>query len=146
MDNTLEFLYQEAMQQFRVVNEEIQQARSEGRKIASIIVDASVSRGDVISIIPYTDGVLDEDGEEFSVRVVAVLPTMVHNDSGEMIPCQEALCIVLDAGDATSIDTSGMWITPGVIDVHSHLGVYASPGVAAHSDGNEMSKPVTAEL
>jgi imidazolonepropionase-like amidohydrolase len=52
----------------------------------------------------------------------------------------------LDAGDATSIDASGMWITPGVIDVHSHLGVYASPGVAAHSDGNEMSKPVTAEV
>jgi len=52
----------------------------------------------------------------------------------------------LDAGDAISIDASGMWITPGVIDVHSHLGVYASPGVAAHSDGNEMSKPVTAEV
>ncbi|MBW2540473.1 MAG: amidohydrolase [Deltaproteobacteria bacterium] len=52
----------------------------------------------------------------------------------------------LDAGDATSVDASGMWITPGVIDVHSHLGVYASPGVAAHSDGNEMSKPVTAEV
>ncbi|GIS24697.1 MAG: hypothetical protein CM15mP125_3840 [Gammaproteobacteria bacterium] len=25
----------------------------------------------------------------------------------------------------------------GLIDVHSHLGVYPSPGVAAHSDGNE---------
>jgi len=52
----------------------------------------------------------------------------------------------LDAGDAASIDARGMWITPGVIDVHSHLGVYASPGVAAHSDGNEMSQPVTAEV
>ena len=52
----------------------------------------------------------------------------------------------LDPGDAVSIDARGMWITPGVIDVHSHLGVYASPGVAAHSDGNEMSKPVTAEV
>jgi imidazolonepropionase-like amidohydrolase len=52
----------------------------------------------------------------------------------------------LDAGDANSVDASGMWVTPGVIDVHSHLGVYASPGVAAHSDGNEMSKPVTAEV
>jgi imidazolonepropionase-like amidohydrolase len=52
----------------------------------------------------------------------------------------------LDAGDAVSIDASGRWITPGVIDVHSHLGVYPSPGVAAHSDGNEMSKPVTAEV
>ncbi len=44
------------------------------------------------------------------------------------------------------IDGSGMWITPGIIDVHSHLGVYPSPGVWAHSDGNEMTAPVTAEV
>ena len=52
----------------------------------------------------------------------------------------------LDAGDALEVDASGLWITPGVIDVHSHLGVYASPGVAAHSDGNEATAPVTAEV
>jgi imidazolonepropionase-like amidohydrolase len=42
-----------------------------------------------------------------------------------------------------TIDASGRWITPGLIDVHSHLGVYASPGVKAHSDGNEMTSPTT---
>jgi len=47
---------------------------------------------------------------------------------------------------ATPIDGRGKWVTPGIIDVHSHLGVYASPGVAAHSDGNEMTAPVTAEV
>jgi len=35
-------------------------------------------------------------------------------------------------------------ITPGIIDTHSHMGVYASPGLKAHSDGNEMAGPVTA--
>ena len=48
--------------------------------------------------------------------------------------------------DATVIDATGLWITPGLIDVHSHLGVYPSPGVAAHSDGNEATAPVTAEV
>lgn len=48
--------------------------------------------------------------------------------------------------DATVVDAAGKWITPGLIDVHSHLGVYPSPGVAAHSDGNEATAPVTAEV
>ncbi|MDO8860550.1 amidohydrolase [Haliea sp. E1-2-M8] len=44
------------------------------------------------------------------------------------------------------VDASGRWVTPGLIDVHSHLGVYPSPGVAAHSDGNELTNPVTANI
>jgi imidazolonepropionase-like amidohydrolase len=47
---------------------------------------------------------------------------------------------------AQRIDASGKWVTPGIIDVHSHLGVYPSPGVQAHSDGNEMTNPVTAHV
>jgi imidazolonepropionase-like amidohydrolase len=50
------------------------------------------------------------------------------------------------AADAQVIDASGRWLTPGIIDVHSHLGVYPSPGVKAHSDGNEATAPVTAEV
>jgi len=33
-----------------------------------------------------------------------------------------------------------------VIDIHSHLGDYPSPGVQANSDGNEMTGPVTADV
>ncbi len=44
---------------------------------------------------------------------------------------------------AQVIDATGKWITPGIIDVHSHLGVYPSPGVSAHSDGNEATSPTT---
>ena len=52
----------------------------------------------------------------------------------------------LNADGAEIVDASGRWITPGVIDVHSHLGVYPSPSVDSHSDGNEMSDPNTAEV
>ncbi len=44
------------------------------------------------------------------------------------------------------IEAKGKWVTPGLIDTHSHLGVYAAPAVAAHSDGNELTNPTTPEV
>jgi|SRR5450830_638733 len=48
--------------------------------------------------------------------------------------------------DAVVIDATGKWITPGIIDTHSHLGVYAAPGIESLQDGNEMTSPNTAEV
>src|SRR5690554_1842125 len=49
--------------------------------------------------------------------------------------------------DATIVELDGAQvITPGIIDTHSHMGVYASPGLWAHSDGNEMNGPVTPDV
>jgi imidazolonepropionase-like amidohydrolase len=47
---------------------------------------------------------------------------------------------------ATVIDGTGKWATPGIIDVHSHLGDYPSPAVEALSDGNEATAPTTPEV
>lgn len=47
---------------------------------------------------------------------------------------------------ATMIDGRGKFLTPGIIDIHSHLGDYPSPGVQANSDGNEATSPVTADV
>ena len=41
------------------------------------------------------------------------------------------------------IDGLGKFVTPGIIDIHSHLGAYPSPGVEANSDGNEATDPTT---
>jgi len=48
--------------------------------------------------------------------------------------------------DVAVFDAKGKYVTPGVIDIHSHLGVYPSPGVSALSDGNEATAPVTADV
>src|SRR6267378_6210578 len=47
---------------------------------------------------------------------------------------------------AVVVDGTGKYVTPGLIDDHSHLGVYAAPGTDAESDGNEATTPVTAEV
>jgi imidazolonepropionase-like amidohydrolase len=44
---------------------------------------------------------------------------------------------------ATIVDARGKTVTPGLIDTHSHLGVYPNPSVSAHRDGNEMTNPTT---
>lgn len=44
------------------------------------------------------------------------------------------------------IDGTGLSVTPGLIDVHSHMGVYPEPEVDAHADGNEMVRPITADV
>ena len=46
----------------------------------------------------------------------------------------------------TELDLQGRYLTPGIIDIHSHLGNYPSPGVHAHGDGNEATSPITSEV
>ena len=47
---------------------------------------------------------------------------------------------------ATVVDGTGKYVTPGIIDAHSHLGVYAAPGTPSQSDGNEATDPNTAQV
>ncbi len=44
------------------------------------------------------------------------------------------------------IDGIGKFITPGIIDIHSHLGDYPSPSIQGLSDGNEATAPTTPEV
>jgi imidazolonepropionase-like amidohydrolase len=50
------------------------------------------------------------------------------------------------ATGAREIDAAGKFVTPGIIDTHSHIGVYSEPSVLAHSDGNEATAPVAAQV
>ena len=34
------------------------------------------------------------------------------------------------------IDAAGRWLTPGIIDLHTHLGVFGMPVLPTHMDGN----------
>ncbi len=54
--------------------------------------------------------------------------------------------VKLPGGKGEKIDASGKYVTPGIIDAHSHLGVYPSPSFRSTSDGNEATSPNTAQV
>src|ERR1700679_19741 len=89
-------------------------------------------------------------------RPIAVVGASVFTGTGALIENGTVLVrdgkveavgagLAVPAGYDT-VDAHGKWVTPGLIDAHSHLGVYASPSVPANSDGNELTNPVTAEV
>jgi len=83
--------------------------------------------------------ILTGDGGEIESGYVIIRQGQITAIGAGQVPTSEAPV-------AQTIDGSGQWLTPGIIDVHSHLGNYPAPGYAAHSDGNEATSPVTAEV
>ena len=66
----------------------------------------------------------------------------VHFSDGEI----QAVGLRLVAEGAKEIDGTGKYVTPGIIDNHSHMGVYPAPSVRTSSDGNEATNPITSEV
>ena len=93
----------------------------------------------------------------YAGQPVALINATVHDGEGGVI---ERGVVFISGGkiervgpagtaipaDVQVIDGTGKFVTPGIIDIHSHLGNYPSPGVAAHDDGNEATDPTTPEV
>jgi len=74
-------------------------------------------------------------------------------DAGQLVLAKGKIVSVGKAADesalpanAVRIDGTGKWVTPGLIDVHSHLGDYPAPAVKSTADGNEATAPNTAHV
>ncbi|HMT45872.1 MAG TPA: amidohydrolase [Novosphingobium sp.] len=84
------------------------------------------------------------------VNASILTATGTRIDNGTILMAQGRIVAVgrdvaVPAG-ARTIDGTGKWVTPGIIDSHSHLGVFPAPGVDGHADGNENIDPYTAHV
>jgi imidazolonepropionase-like amidohydrolase len=64
---------------------------------------------------------------------------------GKIVAVGTVADTVLPEG-AVIVDVTGKTIIPGLVDTHSHIGLWSRPHVPAHSDGNEGSGPVQSSL
>lgn len=49
--------------------------------------------------------------------------------------------------DAQVVDVTGKWVTPGLIDCHTHISTFSEPTPRPNiGDGNEITDPITAHL
>jgi imidazolonepropionase-like amidohydrolase len=81
--------------------------------------------------------VFDGEGGKIDNGTVVLADGVVQAVGGADVPSPDGAYV---------IDAQGKFVTPGVIDNHSHLGDYPSPGVESMSDGNEATSPVRPEV
>ncbi len=90
----------------------------------------------VLTVIRHAT-VFTGDGQQIDNGTIVFADGLIQAVGGPDLP---------SPAGALEIDGTGKFVTPGIIDIHSHLGDYASPGVEANSDGNEATDPVRPEV
>lgn len=82
-----------------------------------------------------------KDGRVLTAAGVSFAKATVLFDEGKILAVGENLPI---PDDATVIDASGCWVTPGLIEAHSHIAVKCEPGVRGGTpDNNEVAQEPT---
>ena len=66
----------------------------------------------------------------------------VFVDQGLIVSLESTMAQIAAPSDAVEVEAWGRWLTPGIIDMHTHLGVQGMPDLPTHSDTNSNLSPV----
>ena len=83
------------------------------------------------------------NGKVVTITHGTIEPGTVLVEGGRIIAIGEDITI---PEDAEVFDAAGKVVMPGLIDAHCHVGLWAEGVGWEHSDGNEMTDPITPQL
>ncbi|KAJ7242763.1 composite domain of metallo-dependent hydrolase [Mycena haematopus] len=89
---------------------------------------------------PGTRAVLVKNATIWTGRVdgLEILKGDIFMDGGIVVAVGVIEQSVLDSHEYDLVDARGAWVTPGIVDMHSHLGVEPSPQLQGANDGNSF--------
>jgi imidazolonepropionase-like amidohydrolase len=96
--------------------------------------DKQVKENSMIAIV---------NGQVRTITQGTFTPGVVLVEGGRIVAVGEDLLI---PEDAEVYDATGKVVMPGLIDAHCHVGLWAEGVGQEHSDGNEMTDPITPHL
>jgi imidazolonepropionase-like amidohydrolase len=94
------------------------------------------------------------NGPPVLVQHATVLTAAGNRYEPGFVVMENGVIAAVGAGDGPTpiragtivVEGRGKFVTPGIVDPHSHMGVYPVPETAGHDDGNELTDPITAGL
>jgi len=103
-----------------------------------------------LALTPAADPPADKPMAYTGARIHTAAGKPIDNgvlivDRGKIVDIGRAGEVKIPAGALTR-DLAGKTIIPGLVDTHSHIGLWSRPHVPAHQDGNEASGPVQSGL
>ncbi|NVK54158.1 MAG: amidohydrolase [Alteromonadaceae bacterium] len=100
---------------------------------------------------PYTASYQPLVSEDVAIVGATVMPADKHEIANGTVIIRDGKIAAVGADIAipkgiTVINAEGKWVTPGIIDIHSHLGAFSSPSMPSMRNGNEKTEKNTAEV
>jgi imidazolonepropionase-like amidohydrolase len=104
----------------------------------------------LISLTLFSGGDAAQNGDAVTAyrgaRIYTAAGPVIENGvlvvrAGKIVAVGPEGTTVIPPGAAVR-DLTGKTIIPGLVDTHSHIGIFGRPAVTANGDGNEMTNPV----